>query len=635
VRLRRKKNPVDQPSVDRYAITQERIECLAEMLYRPTRYTQRFVEQVAFISSGGQRWTRTLQIRIPEAAAPSGRSWRLVSLGQYARRRFPDFVVTDASGARVSLLTRRQHGYSLTRVILAKSIYNLPADHNHLWSQDRVNRAYRDLRETLYEFFTTAGSIDNPDEDLTEYKLLLENLGLSPRFIEDHLLNSFARKFPLVEKYAELLESIGVMGDTMAERIEAFADACAMTVDATRYLCWVDAEPGDILNLQVSYSVKDSNHEIEYESVPEQLATYWYGLAEPRDRRKSVWANWYRQVGLTPINYAFSIPGYRHTGSYYFTLEPPPTTDVTYLDWGVGNSRENTEIDCALDSAHIHTGDESSLPAAVSGGTIRAYLRCRPHHHKQIVGSAILNGLFVYLVGQGRLPGKLGESAQSLLLVVPSILIAYLVRQQRHYYAHVLRQQRAILWGYLATSILFLIAVIFSRYEPTLGSRGLGLVATLTAWLLALSSAAVFAWYLPLGYSYERITRYLMDKKRKKAQRRAEKMVDKPKGEWLAIRNRKGEDDDPLTQKWQYYQDAVHQYCNWICCFVVISVFCMGIFMYKTWDFYPRRDPVKHKIITQIFQALGLLTVTNWPSASCKRCNFNFRFVPSADPISR
>ncbi|MGC1177219.1 MAG: hypothetical protein WA843_04065 [Candidatus Saccharimonadales bacterium] len=48
-------------------IAAEHIACLAAMLDTPLRYTQRCVEQLSFLPDGGQRWVRTLQIRIPES----------------------------------------------------------------------------------------------------------------------------------------------------------------------------------------------------------------------------------------------------------------------------------------------------------------------------------------------------------------------------------------------------------------------------------------------------------------------------------------------------------------------------------------------------------------------------------------
>ena len=71
----------------------------AATLHHPSIYTQRFVEKLAFEPRGGQRWTRTLQILIPEDAQPRGSALRVVSLGSFKRRRLTDITVVDASGS--------------------------------------------------------------------------------------------------------------------------------------------------------------------------------------------------------------------------------------------------------------------------------------------------------------------------------------------------------------------------------------------------------------------------------------------------------------------------------------------------------------------------------------------------------
>jgi hypothetical protein len=561
---------------DRYAVTPNRIACLAEMLGRPTLHIQRFVEQVVFIPSGGQQWTRTLQIRIPETALPPQRCWRIVSLGQFARRRFPDFFVTDADDMRINLLTRQQHGEALAGATIVRHVNSLQDDKRHLIEHDpHVRSLFDDLYKNLLSFSTTAGeTAGNYETDL-------------------------------VAMFGHLLESLDITTDRL-ERLKDFAQDCRGAAGATRYLCWVEAKRNEVINLQVAYSVRDPLHDIENESVRAILGKFKDGASRDGHLRKKTWAEWYRDFGIAPHNYEFNIPGSQHMGSYYFTVAPPPGTVIPYLDWEIDNSIDDTEIDCALASAHIHGDGDTSVASNARGGKVRAYLRCTQHYHKQIVGSTILNVLLVYFVAKGRLPGKVGESTQSFLIVVPSVLIGYLVQQQRHYYAHALRRQRGVLWAYLAISVLFIVGIVFSRYDPALGSRSLGRPTEIIAWLLMLTSAGVFAWYLPLGHTYERITKYLTDKKHKNA----------PGGQGNA-------------EKWISYQEAIHQYSNWVVRFILLMMIGMAFYMHDLWDQPLKRIPSPKPVAFHHIHMLGLLSVMSLPSQECESCDLDLRFVPT------
>lgn len=507
------------------------------MLLHPIRYIQRCVDQLTFSPTGGHLWARTLQVRIPETAKPVGRSRRIISLGQYERRRFPDFSVIDSSGQRLNLLTRHHHGQALGEATLALHVDSLPQDeYRSIEGDEEARLTYNQLRDALYGLYTLSGR----QADRTTAR---EITGL----------------------YRHILQCVGIVPDAGTSRIHAFADDLAQALDATRYLCWVEAKAGEVVNLQVLYSTKDTKQELQHKSFRKSWSKVRRGFKRKNDQRRATWANWYREFGLAPLNYAFDVPNHRHIGSYYFTIDPPAASDVTYLDWEVGNSLEDRELDSAFFSAHIHNHGEHNLP--ISGDTIRAYIRCAPHHHKQILGVTLINLALVYLLAKGLLLGELANSAQGALLAAPPILIAYLVQQQRHYYAHAIRRQRAILWIYLLISVIFSLTVAFSHRE--LGHQNPGWPATVIALLLTASSVGVLIWYLPLGYSYQTIVASFAQRKLRKLE--------------AMVKRRLQVIGTPLL--WQCYADTVHKYCTWIFRLAIVAMIgvtaSLGVFWHS------------------------------------------------------
>jgi hypothetical protein len=120
----------------------------------------------------------------------------------------------------------------------------------------------------------------------------------------------------------------------------------------------------------------------------------------------------------------------------------------------------------------------------------------------QILAAAALNVIIVLALRNGRFPAHLSGPLQGLVLAAPSGLVAYLVSQQRHYYAYPMRRQRAILWGYLTITVAFLVALSFTLQVSEANNLHFGLLATAFAWLLFVSSVGVLAWYLPLGFGF-------------------------------------------------------------------------------------------------------------------------------------
>jgi hypothetical protein len=529
----------------RFEVTPERVTTLSEMLENSTGYTQRCLERVSFLPAGGQRWERNLQIQIPESAIPSDRTWRIVSLGVFRRRRFPDLVVSDASGARVNLLTRRQHGTALSLSFMSKHFRDILAVPNDQGANPtELPSGAKALQGALYGAFTT---------------------------IDADAVRTREATLEVVRIFRALLRPATPLSPARTELV-AFVNGLVAALSVTQYLCWVQAEAGEVINLRVTWTSEDVQHELApLGGIAKAMESLWYGLVEPRSRRREVHSRWYGQYGLAPLNYGFKIPSHDHAGSYYLTLEPPARTDVTYLDWETGNSLQSDkgELDSAFCAMHLH--HEDAVDSATRGRVIRAYVRCAPHEHKKVAAGAFLNAVFVFLVAFGRL--KTDASAQTWLLVTPTVLTAYLAQQQRHYYAHTTRRQRGILWAYLAISVTFLVTLAFSHAGSTTGSRGWGWFAITVAAVLAISSVAVAVWYAPLGYSFQRITEWKMRR---------------------GLANNGG-GSSPKRSTRLIYEEAVHSYCDWIVRVVGLAMVATAAAILLTWHFSPVHKARRHR----------------------------------------
>jgi hypothetical protein len=442
-----------------------------------------------------------MQMQIPVLPGiPNRPSWWVVPLGQFRRRRLADISVRDANGKRLNLLTRDQHGKALADVVTTNYVLaKLPSGTFPVDAQP-VNQ-----RHSLLSDFFTAGLPS----------------GKSPAIVRDFLV--------LKKEYAGLVERLSLAPTDKADRgpfglTGAFARYLEGWLSLTQYLCWVDASPGEVLNLEVSYTSSDSNHELEIGSIFDLPGRIKQGLGmspEAHRRRRS----WLRQLGITPIDYEFKAPPDPGPNSYYFLIDPPRFTSVTYVDWEPrfhfheSHSEDETqEVDSALPSAHIHSapGRNATFRSKTQTRTIRAYFRCSPYRHKQLLGAAALNIVVVWLLAKGALPIDLAEPLQGLIIAAPSIVIAFLTQQQRHYYAQVMRRHRFILWGYLALSVAFLVSVAFGDRDHT---QGLEPGAWALGVALATASAGIFGLQLPLGGSYERVVRFIAFQKRKRRAR--------------------------------------------------------------------------------------------------------------------
>jgi hypothetical protein len=524
----------DPPSLERFdfEVTDARVACLSQLLGQPATHIQRFVEKLSFLPSAGQRWERELQIRIPPDADPTADGWWIVSLGEYTQGRLADFQVADASGRRLNLVTRRQHGDALTEAVTRSFVpITFSSDENKglLGGAD-------DFRKGLFDFFTSSHAAASLTKQETANAL--------------------------ESAYRDLLRAVDFEDNEYDHAVGAFADALGPWVGATQYLCWVNARPGEMVWLRTSYSLADPKQR-GVPSFPEEARSALTTLAGARKtpQGRARLADLYRGLGLAPIDYSFNAPtGQSAPGSYYFILQQPPATEVTYFDWEYGwqmaGEGEWSDVKCAYPAAHIHstTSTQSGSMVTPSNYTkIRAYLRCAPYRHKQILGAVALNLAVVFLLSHGRLPAEFSEPLQGLIIAAPSVVIGYMAQQQRHYYSDVMRRQRFLLWGYLAISIAFLVSVAFSERD---GTPTLQIFATGTAWLLAIASGGVLGWQLLLGSSYARSIGRIAHKD---AAKRSAPM-------------------------WEHYGVAVRRYGTRVLRLVLLGMFVAGGLMALFWD---------------------------------------------------
>jgi hypothetical protein len=438
--------------------------CLAEMLAKQGQHTQSCVEHVKFEDRGGQSWTRDLQLQLPSTSF--GSTKHIVPLGQFGRRHLPDLAVRDSGDNRLNPLTREQRGTALATLLMRRWVDGLPKGDRHGLHKPAVRLGLERFRERLSEFLTSVGEVQNPRTSVSA---------------------------ALVPFYLSLVR----MRLTKEVADRWFADmtyGCVELLDGSPYLCWLDAPPGALVNLQVSYTTRDPKHNPDYSGHPR---------SQPHDAYSSVRADIDRDLGLGPIKHEFDIPSYRHTRSYAFTIAPPEKTSPMFLDWGTGNSlRTEEKTSCSLDSGCLPEDASNEDAWSPWGGRARAFLRVSPHQRVQILAAAALNLMIVLALQDGHFPARLSGPLQGLVLAAPSGLVAYLVGQQRHYYAYLMRKQRAILWGYLTITVSFLVALSFSLQSGSADQVQFSLPTKLLSWALFVSSVGVLVWYLPLGFGF-------------------------------------------------------------------------------------------------------------------------------------
>lgn len=513
------------------------VAALGEMLRYPTVYVQRLVERLTFPAPGGQSWQRHLQLRLPsweaisrEGAVPPQQPSFIVPLGIFKRTRLPDFAVTDGRGEQCSLLTRMQHGSVMLQLALRqyldeqqqKSLFDAKPDSD-------LGKISAAASRKLFELYTTV-----PGE---------------PGVVSAEVAGA---------TLADLLEALGVDEQLREVARGNYQDDFTALGRVTHYLCWVDAEFGKPLTLDTHYSMSAARflsltRALGRESTTTSGESDEGILATVRSRYRTFrrWfrrtrADFYARSGLGPANYELLARTTDHAGSYYFTIEPPPDTELTYLSWGSGNSFESNEEawSCALPSIHeyhlrplapdiaqpaptdsdgdVGYGNEDSDGA--SRWTIFAFMRPLPPNQPQLLLGAATNLVLAYLAQSGRLTSDLSSAATPLFLLTPAVLIAYIAHQRSHHYAAITGRLRAALWFYVAINLVFLFSVAFDVLDDG-GVPGDGGVVT----LMASSSAALLVVAAMIGDGYRKAIERLFRRRREQIESGKRKMEPKLK----------------------------------------------------------------------------------------------------------
>ena len=478
---------------DRNLITPAQLAALRQTLRSPTVYTQRLVEHLEFLPTGGQRWRRDLQLLLPASDEfhPDHEQMYIVSLGIFRRRRLPDISITDCNGRQLNLLTRVQHGHCLAHITIDQYLTDEERTKVGEGITDdqagEITMAYVGLYQPTFEMFTSVSEVLAP---LAEQRLI------------------------------ELLRLLGSSEESATARAALFMDDMKELSRVTQYLRWVRGRPNTAVRLTATYTMKDPvqldaprRSKLEEESSFKRVQSHFRAWCSEQ----------YSRLGLGPIPYDIVTPANGHAASYYFTIEPPPESNIAYMDWGLDNSYGvgRDEWVCAHHSVHVHNGatllgleedgpDRTEIPES----KIHAFARLDPADHWQVVVAALLNIVFIWLAESGRLTSELGGTSTPWLAFTPAVLIAYVAQQRRHYYAGSTGWVRGVIWGYLLFNIVFLISISFDiAPDGSLADRS-GLTDDLVSSVMAAASIMVASIFVFVGGGYEFFVRWAFQRER-------------------------------------------------------------------------------------------------------------------------
>lgn len=497
------------------------IAALGEMLRYPTIYVQRLVEQLTFPDPGGQRWHRHLQLRLPTWQSISEETGKrptpgrfIVPLGIFKRTRLPDLTVSDGRGYQCNLLTRMQHGSVMLQLALRQF---LNVEQQRLFGETApdsdLGRLGAKASRKLFELYTTV-----PGEPSV----------VSAEAAGDTL--------------AELLDALDVESSLSQHAREQYQDDFAALGRVTHYLCWANGDFGAPITLNTQYSMSAARFLSLSEALEKEDATNAdgseRGLRPRATRRYKRFRRWFRRAradlyarsGLGPANYELLARTTDHAGSYYFTIDPPPDTELTYLSWGSGNSfeRSNDAWSCALPSIHEYhsrtlapaEGDVSPSPPGLADEareeearnrwTIFAFMRPLPPNQAQLFLGAATNLILAYLAESGRLSSDLSSAATPLFLLTPAVLIAYIAHQRSHHYAAITGRLRGALWIYVGLNLMFLLSVAFDVFDESEV-----LDDSLIVTLMAGASAALLVVAGMIGDGYRKAIEGMFHRRRK------------------------------------------------------------------------------------------------------------------------
>ena len=413
----------------------------------------------------------------------------IVSLGPFERRRYPDLEVRDDCGHKLTLLTRQQHGYCLVHGILQR--YLSEEEWLKVLAEYPPSPVARALDTLVDHLFTMVTSVSARNDPL-------------PETVEEDL--------------TRLLRALGVPADRCTDASRSLKTGYGFMAKQTQYLCWVAGEPGETVQLEVSYTLSDAPDLMgpaltEPELVRDsrrQLIASWALRARMR------WRNWrirrYAALGLLPLYYQIHAPSRDHAGSYYFTFAPPVDVDVAFMDWGRGRCFEKASngVDCAHHTCHIHNTDRSDDPSAIAGSAISVFVRATPTDHGKLGGVALLSLGLAFMAQSGDL--KVQSGSTYWLLLAPAAIVVFIGLQRQHHYGRLLRPLRAVMWTYVAVHVIFAASVSF---DPVKNDKLFGranILDDVASGVLALSSAALLLVLFSSSSRYDRRVRLLFER---------------------------------------------------------------------------------------------------------------------------
>jgi hypothetical protein len=490
----------------RRSIHPDQLRALIQMQRYPTSYVQRVVEHLSFLPGGGQQWCREVQMRLPvdpkrgldgqdfsavPTMQPASKKLFIVSLGMFTPSRFADFSVRAGDGSRINLLTRLQHGSCLTNAFVFK-----------YFSGDQLTQAgshgdFEAFWRAVYTLFTT-------------------------------VVGSLGQGAPAAPEVGDLLVSILVALEAPPDEIEQKRARLLTEYESlrtvTQYLCWVLAEPGETISLSATYTMRDAprirlampgsppSDGDRFAEFKRKIRRHRLGFAIKR-------TDFYAATGLGPLNYQLRTPAHDHSGSYYFLVEPPRNCKVSFLDWGLDNSidRKGSEVDCAFDSVHVHNGATMVGPGAsrqqtrssMPGSKISAFLRADFKDFWPLLITALLTILLAFLAQRGQFVGE-EAGISSVLLIAPTVLLAYIAQRQSHHYAQATRWLGPLLILYLLANVVFIASVQYDVLGgDTILHRSNGF-DDLISGSIAAASAALFYWFIAINFRDRIIKRWFV-----------------------------------------------------------------------------------------------------------------------------
>ncbi|MET0604429.1 MAG: hypothetical protein ABW167_20755 [Baekduia sp.] len=465
---------------ERRAVTGAHILALLEMQLYPTAHTQRIVEHLSFLPGGGQQWRRDVQVRLPTGTGVPADDPFIVSLGMMKRSRFADFCVRDEGGRKLMLLTRFQHGYCLATCFIFKF---LSEPQIVAVESDPEKYDYDSLHRLVYAMFTSVDRGGQPQVSIAKRDAM-----------------GAARAL------AKLLRQLDAPAREIQAKVVKFVEEFVPLTGVTQYLCWVPGSDGATVSLSATYTMADAPLLERRRAAP-----------NARERLRMLRTDAYARSGLGPVRYELRTPIHDHAGSYYFMVQPPEDTRVTYLDWAIDNTIDNTtaEVDCAYQSVHIFNGgrlspidDESPPPRnSISGSTVRAFLRADPRDHWPLMLGAMLNILLALMAERGKFVSDASGGVGTILLITPTALLAFIAQQQKHYYAAITGWLARLMWLYLLVNIVFIVSV---KYDIVSGDSAFSrsdILDDLVSAGVAIASATVVGWFLAIGFNDRAIRR--------------------------------------------------------------------------------------------------------------------------------